>query len=68
MNPEDICYSFKPAKLGLRVTHLTGGSWEDFVEKYERVQNTVEQLYRIELIKEEKEIDLEHFRRLKEIL
>jgi hypothetical protein len=42
LNPEDICYSFKPAKLGLRVIHLTGGPWQEFVQKYEKIQNTVE--------------------------
>jgi adenylosuccinate synthase len=47
---------------------LTHGSWEDFVDKYDRVQSTVEKLYRVELLKEEKEQDLEKFKRLKEIL
>jgi len=68
LNPEDICYSFKPARLGLRVVHLTHGSWQDFVDKYDRVQSTVEKLYRVELTNEEKEMDLEKFKRLKEVL
>jgi adenylosuccinate synthase len=68
LDSQDICSSFKPARLGLRVCHLTLGSWADFVDKYDRVQNTVEKLYRVELTKEEKNADLEHFRRLKDIL
>ena len=68
LDPEDICYSFKPAKLGLRTHHLVDGPWQDFVDSYERVKEAVEKLYRIELSNEEKEADLEQFNRLREIL
>lgn len=37
LDSQDICSSFKPARLGLRVVHLTLGSWQDFVDKYDRV-------------------------------
>lgn len=48
INGEDIATAFKPMKMGLRVAHLAE-PWETFLEKYQRVRSTYEELYRINL-------------------
>jgi len=62
---EDLCFAFKPMKMGLRVSHLLEGmhgqSFSSFVESYDRITKTSEQLFRVELTKEEREIDLDKF-------
>lgn len=55
--------AFKPMKMGLRIAHLSG-SWETFVEKYQRVRSTYEELYRIELSEQEITDDLDQLRQL----
>ena len=37
INGEDVAMAFKPMKMGLRMAHLVGESWESFLEKYMRV-------------------------------
>ena len=46
INGEDIATAFKPMKMGLRIAHLSE-PWDTFVEKYQRVRSTYEELYRI---------------------
>ena len=58
INGEDVAMAFKPMKMGLRIAHLSG-SWETFVEKYQRVRSTYEELYRIELSEQEISDDLD---------
>jgi hypothetical protein len=63
INGEDVAAAFKPMKMGLRIAHLTE-PWEVFVEKYQRVRSTYEELYRIQLTDEEIKEDLDHLRKL----
>lgn len=51
--------AFKPMKMGLRMAHLVGESWESFLEKYMRVRNTFEELYQIKMSEEETKTDLD---------
>ena len=41
LDKEDICYSFKPMKMGIRAAHLIEGShgpsFASFVETYDRI-------------------------------
>lgn len=67
INGEDIATAFKPMKMGLRVAHLAE-PWETFVEKYQRVRSTYEELYRINLTEKEVADDLEQLHLLQSIL
>ena len=53
--------------MGLRSCELTQ-DWRTFEEKYDRINNTCEKLFRVDLSKEEREADLDSFRRLMEIV
>ena len=68
LDKEDICYSFKPMKMGIRMAHLIEGShgpsFASFVETYDRVTATSEKLFRVTLTPEEREVDLDKFHQL----
>lgn len=64
---EDISQAFKPMKMGLRMAKLNQ-SWEEFVESYDLIQQTCDSLFKIEVSREERLADLDHFRQLREIL
>lgn len=66
INGEDIATAFKPMKMGLRVAHLAE-PWETFVEKYQRVRSTYEELYRINLTEKEVADDLEQLHLMQSI-
>ena len=70
LDKEDLCFGFKPMKLGLRTAHLTGshGEFKHFTETYDRIKNTSEKFFRFELTKEEREMDLDKFHQLYDIL
>lgn len=61
LSPTDIAYAYKPLKMGLRSCELTQ-DWRTFEEKYDRINNTCEKLFRVDLSKEEREADLDGFR------
>ena len=67
MSAQDVCYSMKPLKMGLRVCSLME-SWDVFTAHYDRVTRTCELLYQLKLTDEEREKDLEDFKKLREIL
>jgi adenylosuccinate synthase len=67
INGEDIATAFKPMKMGLRVAHLAE-PWETFLEKYQRVRSTYEELYRINLTEQEVADDLEQLRLLQSVM
>ena len=58
LKTEDVCYSMKPLKMGIRVCNLIE-DWDGFVEHYDRLTKTCELLYRLELTPEERKNDLE---------
>jgi len=45
---EDVTHSFKPLKMGLRMSHLTD-DWKSFEDKYLRVLKTCGSLYSVEV-------------------
>lgn len=52
VNGEDVSMAFKPMKMGLRVANLIE-PWSLFEQKYQRVQSTFKELYRVEFTDEE---------------
>jgi hypothetical protein len=58
INGEDVAMAFKPMKMGLRIAHLSE-PWDVFADKYKRVKNTFEELYRIQLTEQEVNEDLD---------
>ena len=67
LSPTDIAYAYKPLKMGLRMSSLHH-PWPLFKETYDRINNTAEKLFRVELSKEEREADLEAFQKLRDIV
>lgn len=62
-----VSNAFKPMKMGLRISNLHE-PWSDFVETYDNVHTTCAKLFRISLSKEEREIDLEAFKKIRDIM
>lgn len=50
--------AFKPLKMGLRIANLNE-PWVTFAEKYQRVRQTYEELFRIQLTEQEVKDDLD---------
>lgn len=65
---EDISQAFKPMKMGLRMAKLSNLDWQEFVVSYDKIQQTCDALFKIEVSREEREADLDNFRQLREIL
>ena len=53
--------------MGLRISNLHA-QWQSFVDSYDRINNTCEKLFRVELTAEEREADLDSFAKLRGIL
>lgn len=72
LDKEDLCFAFKPLKMGLRGAHLKAGShgsdFRHFVESYDKIKAASEKFFRFELTKEERELDLHKFNQLYDIL
>jgi hypothetical protein len=53
LDKEDLCFAFKPLKMGLRGAHLRAGShgndFSHFVETYDRIKETSEKFFRFEM-------------------
>lgn len=64
INGEDVAMAFKPMKMGLLMAHLVEDTWEEFLEKYMRVMNTFEELYKIKMNDEEIKTDLDYIKQL----
>jgi adenylosuccinate synthase len=64
---EDVTASFKAMKMGLRMSHMTD-SWKEFEDKYHRIRGTCEKLFRLDLSKEDMELDLDNLKRLYSII
>ena len=67
LSPTDIAYAYKPLKMGLRIANLHE-PWDDFVVSYDRVVNTCSQIFQVELSREEREADLDAFRRMRDTM
>jgi len=67
LSRSDVTHAFKPLKMGIRVSNLHE-PWHEFVETYDRVSATCEELFRLELNKEEREADLESFKKARDII
>lgn len=67
LSAADVAYAYKPLKMGLRVSNLAQ-SWSDFEDSYDRVNKTCQQLFRIELSKEDRDTDLENFKRMRDVI
>ena len=67
LSPTDVAYAYKPLKMGLRVSSLAS-DWNRFVDTYDRINRTCEQLFRVELSSEEREQDLDMFKRVRDVI
>lgn len=65
--PTGVANAFKPLKMGIRVSNLQE-PWREFLETYDRVLTTCDLLFKVKLSKEEREMDLDAFQKVREII